>query len=78
MELKQQDEKLFKIYTSCLVSSEMPHTLDIEQVKLCLVPDEQLEEGKNQSEQLLQPKSGTGLQQPLTFELKDILTLIHI
>ena len=46
MELKQQDEKLFKIYTSCLVSSEMPHTLDIEQVKLCLVPDEQLEEGK--------------------------------
>ncbi len=42
MELKQQDEKLFKIYTSCLVSSEMPHTLDIEQVKLCLVPDEQL------------------------------------
>ena len=47
MELKQQDEKLFKIYTSCLVSSEMPHTLDIEQVKLCLVPDEQLEEGKN-------------------------------
>ena len=73
MELKQQDEKLFKIYTSCLVSSEMPHTLDIEQVKLCLVPDEQLEEGKNQSEQLLQPKGGTGLQQPLTFELKDIL-----
>ena len=73
MDLKQQDEKLYKTYTSCLVSSESRYSLDIDQMKLCLVPDEQLEEGKNLVEQLLNPSGGTGLQQPLTFELKEIL-----
>ena len=73
MDLKQQDEKLYKTFTSCLVSSESHKTLDIDQMKLCLVPDGQLEEGKNLVEQLLNPSGGTGLQQPLTFELKEIL-----
>ena len=73
MDLKQQDEKLFKTFTSCLVSPESRHTLDIDQMKLCLIPDEQLEEGKDLVQKLLNPTGSRGLQQPLTFELKEIL-----
>ena len=73
MDLKQRDEKLYKTYTTLLYSPKSQKDVEIEEMRLSLIPDEQLTE-EGPSRELMQNLANEAEHlQPLSFSLQDIL-----
>ena len=56
MDLKQRDEKLYKTYTTLLYSPKSQKDVEIEEMRLSLIPDEQLTD-EGPSRELMQKLS---------------------
>ncbi len=73
MEMKQQEEKLYKTYSTFLYNQNTQNSISIEDLKLCLVSEDNLTQGLPSRETMIKLQNGTERQAPVNFPLQQIL-----